>query len=394
LERFFVVSRNTDDTSRNNYPEEVNPTRIFPYGSKAFSMSVHRVQRQVTAMAYTLQSARVTYSATANGAPVSIFASGIAYLREDLLIVVGSTAGQGGFLGNKKVYGEDLDGFVTKLNATSHDGSLYGDGTGVVRIESVNQREDLLMGLCYTELDPDHIYLVGNTAGQLEGAAAGSNNTDTTDAFLIKMNVDTLTVVWTVQLGAVTGAACAVTPDAQAVWFGGIVYNGAVVVNADVPKSFGGKDIFVAKVVDGSLEFVRQMGTDLDDILAWQGGGLTVDLDGNAIVTGHTYGSWFRSREEKGSGANIFVTTVSLDASAVTNPAVSASSPTSGSPPVSAPVQESPMTTTEQATTKPTSPNAVFVPLEADVSPLASGSYRVKGGLMWLSIFVLSFSLF
>jgi len=61
----------------------------------------------------------------------------------------------------------------------------------------------------------------------------------------------------------------------------------------------GGTDIFVAsyKTSDGTLNFLRQIGSSKDDTPARGNGGIAVDRIGNAIVVGNTRGSLMRKRD-------------------------------------------------------------------------------------------------
>jgi hypothetical protein len=100
------------------------------------------------------------------------------------------------------------------------------------------------------------------------------------------------------------------------VYFGGIVENGSVLSLSGTQTSYGGDDIFVAKVEasTGAIKFVRQFGSEKDDEIAMRGG-LVTDLAGNAIVIGNTYGSIYRLRHEEDGDSDrsdVFVATIGV----------------------------------------------------------------------------------
>jgi hypothetical protein len=98
------------------------------------------------------------------------------------------------------------------------------------------------------------------------------------------------------------------------VYFGGIVEKDGVLSLSGTPVSYGGDDIFVAKVgaSTGALQFVRQFGSEQDDEIAMRGG-LTTDTEGNAVVVGNTYGSMYRVRSQEEASmvrSDVFVATI------------------------------------------------------------------------------------
>jgi hypothetical protein len=168
------------------------------------------------------------------------------------------------------------------------------------------------------------VYIAGTTQG-LMPVAVDSAAPAGTSAFLMKFHVISMKPVWTKQLGSISasrfhkgiarGMACAVTPNGESVWLGGVVEDNGVIENESSgrTKSHGGKDIFVAKIdtYNGHLSMVKQMGTAKDDQLARRGG-LVADTDGNAVVIGNTYGSFYRTRSPNETASDVFVLTVSL----------------------------------------------------------------------------------
>lgn len=272
----YLVTMETSDTSRNAMADDpkfkhADPTHYFTYGS-GFGMSIERilvkniVAANTTASTTTgqMQSSlredwRETY--VTNGGE-TVHVADIAKISNDILIVVGTTTGYGPAFGaGPDIGGIDMDGFVTKLRTDV--GTPYRDwenpeaNPSTTRIQSVNQRDDWIMGICHDSKDPLHFYLVGATQGQLGVAVAGSTADPSIQAYLMKMELSSLEPVWTTQIGAdasasnatvALGGSCAVTGDGKTVYFGGVVKDDAFIPGAGVVKSFGGDDLFVAKI--------------------------------------------------------------------------------------------------------------------------------------------------
>lgn len=313
--------------------EEVDPMRFFRYGAN-FSMTIQRYRLLSTASSTTLQE---TFTgswrrliATTNNAAIHV--AGVTEIG-DIVVVVGSTDGMGAdFGGNETVIGEGtMSGFLTKRHKNA--GKLVdvsGTNNKVShRVQSINGADDWIAGMCNDPNDPDHFYIVGATGGQLNGALDGSSTNDSVEAFAMKVAVGTLDAIWTKQVGAEEGAdagtlqvraiSCAVSPNGDSVWLGGVVQNGALLKDSGILKSYGGDDVFVAKLSseDGAVAFVRQMGSAEDDGLAMRGG-LAVDSLGNGVVVGNTYGSFYRERQsselqDQAWISDVFVTTISGD---------------------------------------------------------------------------------
>lgn len=137
----------------------------------------------------------------------------------------------------------------------------------------------------------------------------------------MKLDIQTLQPVWTIQLGAnatsvrhkniARGMACATSPDGQSVWFGGVVEDGGHIHESGLEMGFGGTDIFVSKVLasSGELLMVKQMGTEKNDTLANRGG-LVTDNTGNVAAIGNTYGSFYRERFANETQSDVFVLTI------------------------------------------------------------------------------------
>jgi hypothetical protein len=240
-----------------------------------------------------------------------VLVNDILLVTNGLLVVVGSTTGKGPAYG-KVDSGKDWDGFITKINPATGQKILSPGYDSSKRIQSAKNRDDFITGVCHHPSEP-HLYVSGTTEGALPGQKAAG-----TSAFLMKVDLLTLQTVWTKQFSSNKGRrkghahamACDVSPQGSHVWVGGIVEEGGVMYGADA--SAGGMDVFVAKVStdNGDVEFVKQVGSEKNDELAARGG-LVCDSEGNAVIVGNTYGSFFRQRSPKETIADVFVMTVS-----------------------------------------------------------------------------------
>ena len=327
----YVVSMETTDVSRSEQTQSLtqqDPTHFFSYGS-GFQMTIERIKIS-KGVVYDKDKVQSTLAedwrqsyATIDGESVHV--TDIAKISNDILIVVGSTVGNGAAFAGPFT-GDDMDGFVTKVRTDS--GKIYRDwenpqdNPSTTRIQSVNGGDDWVLGICRNPRDQEHFYLVGATRGQLGSAVDGSTENPSTQAYLMKMELNSLEPVWITQLGAdsktndttvVHGGSCAVTSDGETVYFGGVIKADAALPLAGVEKSFGGDDIFVAKLdtKDGVVDWIRQMGTEENDEFARQG--LSTDAAGNAIVLGNTVGSMYRKRGDKEDSmiSDVFLMTIS-----------------------------------------------------------------------------------
>ena len=240
--------------------------------------------------------------------------SGLLYFSSTTLVMAGYTRGSGpsfGYADNSD--DSDLDGFITKINPES------GNLMATKRIKT--QSDDRVIGICHQKgaNDSTAVFVVGMTNGFFDKTYLPHNydyNEGTNFAFLIKLDLETMEILWSRQLGAVTtdksqidhtpqvhGMSCTVTSDGDDVWMAGAVKNGDALSIYGEPSfvSGGGDDIFVAqfRTADGFLNFARQIGTSEDDYLA-QGNSLDTDGDGNLIVLGNTRGSLFREKANFG----------------------------------------------------------------------------------------------
>ena len=249
-----------------------------------------------------------------NGTDVQV--SSLLYINPTTLLMVGYTSGFGPAFGYPGISnnGTELDGFVTKIHPVS------GSVLNVTRVDSSRHgSNERIMGLCRQNDSSTEVYIVGTTDSNLENyytvADVPGSWMNCNHAFLIKMDSETLDIIWVRQMGGrytipipntepeVLGMACAVTRDGRDVYMGGTVRNGASlsIMTDQAYKSAGKDDIFVARLrtEDGHLEFARQIGTSEDDYLA-RGSSLATDEEGNLIVLGNTRGSFFREKTNTG----------------------------------------------------------------------------------------------
>jgi len=97
---------------------------------------------------------------------------------------------------------------------------------------------------------------------------------------------------------AAAALACDVIPGEGLMYIAGNVENGATMdYDGEEFTNAGGDDIFVAQLNtdNGSLVWMKQMGSNGDDRIA-RGGGLKVNKLGDAVVFGDTNGSMYRTR--------------------------------------------------------------------------------------------------
>jgi hypothetical protein len=278
---------------------------------------------------------------------------------DDMLIMVGTTAGKGSAFGTTDDGGifdaeeeKDLDGFVTKIRADTgafagvdvfDSNTINFENTWSKRIYSNQGRSDIVVSVCATPLRAmgivqekmEYVYVVGSTSAVVPAVgdgvrsedflsrypvAEGSEN-EHMEAFLMKIDLTTMNTEWTAQVGAIVtdgenklkgsalGYGCAVTRDGQDVYLTGLVKENGVVTDfseADVldgvedRRSMGGTDVFVSsyKTDSGARSFLKQVGSTKDDYPSRGNGGITTDRLGNAIITGNTRGSLMRSRSK------------------------------------------------------------------------------------------------
>lgn len=197
----------------------------------------------------------------------------------DLLVVAGSSNGKGSYVGAGE-WSNSWDGYITKVNATSGviDDSAANQtflaAEHSVRIQSQVDQDDLILGMCVSD---DKLYVTGTTTGKMKTDA-----TDFGGAFLMKVDVDTLNVLWIQQWygQGVRGIKC--TASSTQVYVAGHVPKG-VSLKEDTTRTLTtskDQDLFIALVDanDGSMKWTRQFDSRRQDHLAEIVGLSTGDL--------------------------------------------------------------------------------------------------------------------
>lgn len=324
----YTVSLHSSDTTvskaatSNSTPSinVKNPSNVFPMGS-AFEMVVEAFDKveyipeptsydnnTLIGKAFPTRAWDHKYTAQGKNATISNVAGVL--VGRDALIVAGSDVGIGSGIGTAdSATKADSDGFVTKL--VLQTGELYGDSAAMAgsptayRLQTDGDHQDYIYGMCPGETD-EFVYLTGSTTGRIK--TGGFNVADgSTRAFLIKLNITSMQEEWGMDMGAAPpknvssapaeGRACAVSHTGDMVYFAGNVFDGGTIRESNDMKSLGGSDIFVAKVdtQTGDVEFVRQIGSSSDELLAPHGG-LVVTNANDIVVFGQTSGSLYRIR--------------------------------------------------------------------------------------------------
>jgi len=251
---------------------------------------------------------------------------------------------------------DDYDGFVAAHNFPQGRPSFEKDKD--IRFSSIEMDpplDDYVHGICLAPVNEDtgkviSYYVFGSTWGTmppgadqteittniLSGASAANTDGDKIrrlSAWVSKIDTrfkNRRQVVWTTQLyatndnltleGAMTEAfGCSVVDsEKDKMYVAGTVYGGGVMDSSE--KSAGSDDVWVAQLNsdDGSLRWIRQIGSSGDDRLA-RTNGIEVDVNGHAIVFGETNGELYRNRggekirTDDGTSADVFITTLDFD---------------------------------------------------------------------------------
>jgi len=241
--------------------------------------------------------------------------------RRDILVLTGTTSNSR----DPEFGGTDLPlsghyGFVTKFlpdDGKTDNTFKVTESHSATATVGVANSNDSIEGICFQKGSDnvDYIYVVGITTSLLDDVWMNQNQLSKKEdgkiskhAFLAKLRLSNLKQVWARQLGSengenVLGHGCEVTPDGDAIYMAGTIESGGTIrllsqQEADVPKSAGGDDIFIASYSEaGDIKFARQFGTSEHDRFA-KGRGIVSDENGNAIVLGNTRGSMARVRDE------------------------------------------------------------------------------------------------
>lgn len=224
------------------------------------------------------------------------------------ILFAGTTHGSGqtfGRIDRDKSNGSDFDGYVTKVSA--EDGEFDEVSvTSATRIETNPGKDVFVNGLC---AHGEALYIVGSTNSIIDPNFLGSKEGENLkmNAYIQKRNIQNMRTLWTRQIDTasisgdividsqdVEGMGCAIAHDANIVYMTGTVHAGASVV--DSKPGTGENDVFVNAYdfLNGNAveKFpLTQIGSVADEFVAKDGGGVTIDEYGNAIVFGTTRGS-------------------------------------------------------------------------------------------------------
>jgi hypothetical protein len=302
-------------TVQNQY-EQPNWLKYKQYG-ESYEMTIEAVQLQNNQM-QTLFSSHFPMTPDANGQKSDVYLGGMILKTlpiRQVLIVAGSTRGHGEGYGEAD--GDDEDGFITVLDPEL--GSLLST-TGKNNERIGTAEDDVIAGICDDPNDPGSFYIVGGTKGDMGTPQSGSPPIGSLQAYIQKIDLETLTMVWSKQWGAVRSdngrtvaiaTECMVTED-DMVYVAGVVNDGASIdPNSPTATSKGGHDVFVAQLdgVSGSVRWTQQIGSDGDEALA-RGGGLALDDHQDLIVYGDTTGSLYRARGGDDTSSDVFLVTL------------------------------------------------------------------------------------
>ena len=232
-----------------------------------------------------------------------------------VLIVAGSTRGQGEGYGNAD--GDDEDGFITVLDPET-GGLLSTTGKNNERIGTAE--DDVIAGICDDPNDPGSFYIVGATKGDMGTPVGGSPPTGSLQAYVQKIDLETLRMVWSKQWGAERPGGgksiallldCMVTED-DMVYVAGVVNDGASIdPNSPTGTSKGGHDIFVAQLdgATGDVRWTQQVGSAGDEEIG-RGGALALNDHQDLIVYGDTTGDLYRQRGGDDTSSDVFLVTL------------------------------------------------------------------------------------
>lgn len=242
----------------------------------------------------------------------------------DVILFAGYTNGHGevfGTVDNLSTDGSDVDGYIAKVDANT--GKFTGTNSAepesfATRIFTQPSKDEFVNSIC---IHGRALYVVGSTTGMIDPTMKERKLDDTVDAFVQKRTLDTMKVIWTKQISkklhtnengdipSVHGYGCKVGSMADeseaVVYVSGTVDHASVVENGSGGN--GGKDIYVAalRIEDGEKveKFKKiQIGSELDDYVAKDRGGLEVDEHGNAVLFGTTKGELLGVKEQTRDG--------------------------------------------------------------------------------------------
>jgi hypothetical protein len=214
----------------------------------------------------------------------SIIGATIHIPSRNLLVVVGSSDGKGTAVGGDD-NGDDWDGYVTKVDAENGNiDDLANNYPSSLRIDSQPGLDDFVYGICASE---DEIFIVGSTRGVLEG----DSGFDSGGAFVMKVALDTLDILWKKQIRGtgdnahlVAATKCGVR--AETLYVAGEVPAGVLMEQDDArTKASDNQDVLAIAMDASNLEiiWVRQIDSRREDYLC----NIMIAANGDLLVMGN-----------------------------------------------------------------------------------------------------------
>ncbi|KAL3914584.1 MAG: hypothetical protein SGARI_000047 [Bacillariaceae sp.] len=296
--------------------EQPNWLKYKQYG-ESYEMTIEGVQIQNNRMEAIFNS-HFPITPGADGKKSDVYLGGMILKTlpvRQVLIVAGSTRGHGEAYGSAD--GDDEDGFLTVLDPEL--GTLLST-TGKNNERIGTATDDVIAGICDDPNDPSSFYIVGGTKGDMGSPVSGSPPVGSLQAYIQKIDLETLSMVWSKQWGAERSdggmsvailTECMVTED-DMIYVAGVVNdNASIDSNSPSGTSKGGSDVFVAQLSgsDGSVQWTQQIGSAGDEELA-RGGGLALDDHQDLIVYGDTTGDLYRARGGDDISSDVFLVTL------------------------------------------------------------------------------------
>jgi hypothetical protein len=206
---------------------------------------------------------------------------GMQYIaNRDVLVVVGSSNGEGSYVGAGVASNGDWDGYVTLVDASTGEVDdsaanlthLAADHS--LRIQSQPNQDDFILGVCTLE---DKLFILGSTTGVIDGTESGG-------AFIMKVDIDTLNVIWKTQIVGDGVEATQCIGFQNVLYVGGHVPAGVTVDDPTRTYTSDTDDVFVSYVDAGTggIVWLRQIDSRRDDRLT----GLLINQVGNAMIVG------------------------------------------------------------------------------------------------------------
>jgi hypothetical protein len=349
--RAILAIMTSESSDENEYDSlggilNLTPSGYLKYGN-GFSMTVEMVQLGTTGADGVQQPVakqwKKPFGVMDDETTFGVLVNQVSLHTQDELIVVGSTRGSGQAFGEEDSNngGFVLGGFLTKLSTST--GALlmskriyFGDSNND---NSANATNTAIQGICHHDSDADFIYAVGSYIDISKNFVAVP--------FLTKVDADSLDPIWEVSFPASTnagGVTCgisnAVDQDGNGfVYVAGVVEDGGQMMEQTTTHLQD--DVFVAQVAtaDGSVIWIRQIGTAGNDRLAHGEGGLVV-IDDGVLLMGDTTGNLYSTSSQ---ASEIFVVHVDAQGNIPETTEVSGvacDNAVSGTMPITRPVKE------------------------------------------------------